>query len=53
MAHQHIENLTGSSRDLEATWFMKISWNVGLQAGEMYGEMAEAFEACRKVHEIH
>ena len=49
MAEQHISNLSGALKESEAAWFMKISWNTGIQANEAFQEVSEAFEACRKV----
>lgn len=33
----------------ELTWFMKITWNIALQAGDAYSEMRKAFDTCQKV----
>lgn len=38
-----------ASYQSELTWFMKITWNIALQAGDAYLEMRQAFDACQKV----
>lgn len=38
-----------ASYQSELTWFMKITWNIALQAGDAYLETRQAFDACQKV----
>ena len=50
LAEQHIlaiDSVTG--QQFEATWFMKIAWNIALQSTGTSLEMKRAFEVCQKV----
>ena len=42
-----------ASYQSELTWFMKITWNIALQAGDAYLEMRQAFDACQKVSLVY
>lgn len=52
MAHQCLTETTANNKQQyhnEVQWFMKISWNVALEADECYFEMMSAFDSCQKV----
>lgn len=53
LAEQRLSEGSGSfdqtSYQSELMWFMKITWNIALQAGDAYLEMRQAFDACQKV----
>ena len=38
-----------SVRHTEASWFMKVAWNLGLQCGDCHQEMVSLFTACYKL----
>ena len=40
---------SATARQNEAGWFLKIAWNLALQCGENYHEMANFFTACYKL----
>lgn len=49
-AQKNLQSLQPASvREKEASWFMKVSWNLALQAGEHYHEMREFFVSCHQV----
>ena len=49
-AREKLNSLSSTtSREAEATWFMKIAWNLALQCGEHYHEMGQLFSMSHQV----